>query len=227
MGFRWRGQTRSPKVAFAVDGCLAAFEGAVAARAQLLFTHHGLFVGQPILLVGQLFARVRTLIEGRCGLYVAHLPLDDHPKVGNNVELARLLALKDAAPFGQLGDVHVGVGGTLDPPLAPDALADRLAQVTGEPIVAIQACGPPQASRVACVSGGAAFLFDRIAAAGFDTYVTGETSHSRFHVAAEHGLNVIYGGHYATETLGPKALARHLEEAFGLETCFLDLPTGM
>jgi len=82
-------------------------------------------------------------------------------------------------------------------------------------------------SRVGCISGGAAPMMDQVVSAGFDTFVTGETDHSCFHDAAEYGLNVIYGGHYATETLGVKALARHLAARFGLETIFLDLPTGM
>ena len=68
---------------------------------------------------------------------------------------------------------------------------------------------------------------DQVADAGFDTFITGETSHIFFHCAAEYGLNVIYSGHYATETLGVRALARHLAKKFGLETTFLDIPTGM
>jgi putative NIF3 family GTP cyclohydrolase 1 type 2 len=156
-----------------------------------------------------------------------HLPLDFHPEVGNNAELARLLKLKHVHAFGEYHGQEIGLGGVLDPPIPLDALVERLAQATGEPPVRVLAHGPEEASQVGCISGGAAFLMDQVAGAGFDTFVTGETSHTFFHHAAEWGLNVIYGGHYATETLGVKALARHLAEKFDLEVAFLDLPTGM
>jgi len=230
-GLQVEGPEEVTKVAFAVDGCQAVFEQAVSAGAQLLIVHHGLFWDKPFRLVGPLFRRVRTLIsgenEGGCGLYAVHLPLDLHPEVGNNAELARLLELKDTCAFGEYHGSTIGVGGVLDPPLPLDALAGRLAQATGEPPMRLLAHGPGEASRVGCISGGAAFLMDQVVGAGFDTFVTGEASHSYFHDAAEYGLNVIYGGHYGTETLGVKALARHLAEKFGLETTFLNVPTGM
>jgi dinuclear metal center YbgI/SA1388 family protein len=226
-GLQVEGAQEVARIAFAVDACQEAFEQAVAAGAQLVVVHHGLFWERPARLVGPLFRRVLTLIEGRCALYAAHLPLDVHPEVGNNAELARLLELKEPQPFGEYHGSAIGIGGTLEPTIPLEALAGRLAQITGEPVVRVLAHGPPLASRVGCVSGGAAFLMDQVARAGFDTFVTGETSHSFFHYAAEYGLNVIFGGHYATETLGVKALARHLVDKFRLETVFPDVPTGL
>jgi len=226
-GLQVEGPEEIAKVAFAVDSCQTAFEQAVAAEAQLLIVHHGLFWEKPLRLVGPLFRRVRMLIEGECGLYAAHLPLDLHPEVGNNAELARLLELKKPRAFAEEHGHKIGLGGVLDPPVPLDVLVERLAQATGEPPVGVLAHGPKEASQVGCISGWGADLMDQVADAGFDTFVTGETSHTFFHLAAEWGLNVLYGGHYATETLGVKALARHLEEKFGLETTFLDIPTGM
>jgi dinuclear metal center YbgI/SA1388 family protein len=226
-GLQVEGPEEVTKVAFAVDGCQAAFERAVATQAQLLIVHHGLFWDKPLRLVGPLFRRVKKLIEGSCGLYAAHLPLDLHPEVGNNAELARLLELKDTRAFGDHHGNKIGLGGVLDLPTPLDVLVEQLAQATGESSVLVLAHGPAEASQVGCITGGAAFLMDQVAEAGFDTFVTGETSHGYFHNAAEYGLNVIYGGHYATETLGLKALARHLGKEFGLETTFLDIPTGM
>ncbi len=226
-GLQVEGPDEVTMVAFAVDGCQAACEQAVAAGAQLLIVHHGRFWDKPLRLVGPIFQRVKTLIEGDCGLYAVHLPLDIHPEVGNNAELVRVLGLKDSRTFGEYHGSQVGMGGELDPPLPLDALVERLTQAVGAPPVRVLAHGPAEASQVGCVSGGAAFLMDQVADAGFDTFITGETSHTFFHQAAEWGLNVVYGGHYATETLGVKALARHLEEKFGLATSFLDIPTGM
>ncbi len=225
-GLQVEGPEEVLKVAFAVDACQKVFEQAVAAQAQLLVVHHGLFWDKPVRLVGPLFGRVWALVTGECALYAAHLPLDVHPEVGNNAELARLLGLKDARPFGEYHGSPIGMGGTLDSvPLS--VLIERLEQATGQPIVHALTYGPALVSRVGCVSGGAAFLIDQVAQAGFDTFVTGETSHSFFHYAAEYGLNVIFGGHYATESLGLKALARHLADKFRLETVFLDMPTGL
>ena len=226
-GLQVEGPEEVTKVAFAVDGCQAAFEQAVATGAQLLIVHHGLFWDKPLRLVGPLFQRVKMLIEGDCGLYAAHLPLDIHPEVGNNAELARLLGLKEPRAFGEHHGHKIGIGGVLDPPTPLDVLVERLARATGQSPVRVLAHGPEKASQVGCISGGAASLMDQVADTGFDTFVTGETSHAFFHQAAEWGLNVLYGGHYATETLGVKALARHLGKKFDLETTFLDIPTGM
>jgi len=226
-GLQVEGPEEVTKVAFAVDACLAAFEQAVEAGAQLLVVHHGLFWEKPLPLVGPHFRRVRTLIEGRCGLYAVHLPLDAHPEVGNNAELARLLGLRDTRPFGKYHGVEIGVAGAFDPPLEIPALIGRLIQALNRPPVRVLAHGPKEAHRVGCISGFSVPIIDQVREAGLDTFITGETSHAYFHQAAERGLNVVFAGHYATETLGVKALARHLKEKFGLETAFLDLPTGM
>lgn len=215
------------KVAFAVDASLAAFERAVAEKAQLLIVHHGLFWEKPSRLVGPLFRRVRTLILGGCGLYAAHLPLDAHPEVGNNAEMARLLGLQDMRPFGRYHGVDIGVAGILEPPIPIPTLIGRLIQILHVPPIRVLAHGPSETRRIGIISGGAAMMIGQAAEMELDTFITGETSHSHFHQAAEEGLNVIFAGHYATESLGVKALARHLEEKFGLETVFLDLPTGM
>ncbi len=226
-GLQVEGPEELTKLAFAVDSSQSAFEQAIAGGAQLLIVHHGILWGQPVRLVGPFFRRVRTLIEGGCGLYGVHLPLDLHPGLGNNAELVRLLELQDLHLFGDYHGVEIGIGGTLAAPIPLDALVERLAQATGEPPIRVLAHGPDEVSRVGCISGGAASMMDQAAKSGFDTFVTGETNHTHFYSASEYGLNVIYGGHYATETLGVKALARHLAGKFGLETAFLDLPTGM
>jgi dinuclear metal center YbgI/SA1388 family protein len=226
-GLQVEGPEEVTKVAFAVDGCQASFEQAVTENAQLLVVHHGLFWDEPLRMVGPHFRRVRTLIEGGCGLYAVHLPLDAHAEVGNNAEMARLLKLRDKQPFGEYHGTQIGMSGELEPPLDMPALIGRIVKALGRPPVRVLDHGPEEAHRVGCVSGGAASMMAQAEEAGLDTYITGETSHAHFHEADERGLNVIFAGHYATETLGVKALARHLEERFGLETVFLEIPTGM
>ncbi|MFO7742019.1 MAG: Nif3-like dinuclear metal center hexameric protein [Anaerolineae bacterium] len=226
-GLQIEGPDEVSRVAFAVDGCQAAFEQAIDAGAELLIVHHGLFWSESQLLTGIHFDRVRTLIEGRCGLYAAHLPLDAHPEVGNNAELARLLKLEKTRPFGEYHGLEIGIAGVLDPPLEMPAFIGRLVEALSRPPIRVLDYGPDEIERVGCVSGGAASMMDQAASEGLDAYVTGETSHASYHEAAERGLNVFFAGHYATETLGVKALARRVEDELGVETLFLDLPTGM
>ncbi len=226
-GLQVEGPAEVRKVAFAVDACQAAAERAVAEKAQLLIVHHGLFWEKPRRLVGPLFRQARTLILGGCGLYAAHLPLDAHPEVGNNAVLAGQLGLQDIRPFGRYHGVDIGVAGTLEPPLPIPTLIGRLIQTLQVPPVRVLASGPPEAHRVAVISGDAVSMLEEVAEAGLDTFITGETRHGAFHAVAERGMNVLFAGHYATETVGLRALARHLEGRFGLETVFLDLPTGM
>jgi dinuclear metal center YbgI/SA1388 family protein len=226
-GLQIDGPDEVTKVAFAVDGCQAAFEQAIDEEVELLVVHHGLFWSESKLLTDIHFQRVRTMIEGGCGLYAMHLPLDAHPEVGNNAELARLLKLEDRHPFVEYHGLEIGVVGVLDPPLDIPAFIGRLVEALGRPPIRVLDYGPDEIKRVGCVSGDAASMMDKAAKEGVDTYVTGETNHASYHEAAERGLNVFFAGHYTTETLGVKALARHVEEEFDLETVFLDIPTGM
>jgi dinuclear metal center YbgI/SA1388 family protein len=226
-GVQVEGPDEVSLIAFAVDGCQASFERAVAEGAQLLVVHHGLFWTEPLRLVGPHFRRVRTLIEGGCGLYAMHLPLDVHPEVGNNAEMVRLLRLEERRPFGEYHGLEIGFAGRFDHPLDMSALIGRLVEALGRPPIRVLDYGPETIETVGCVSGGAASMMDQAEDAGLDAYVTGETSHESFHQAIERELNVLFAGHYATETLGVKALARHLEERFDLDTVFLDIPTGM
>jgi putative NIF3 family GTP cyclohydrolase 1 type 2 len=141
--------------------------------------------------------------------------------------MARLLKLGDTRPFGTYHGLDIGVAGVLEPPLDLPALIGRLIEALGVPPIRVLDHGPDEIQTVGCVSGGAASMMDQAAAEGLGAYITGETSHALFHQAAERGLNVLFAGHYATETLGVKALARHLEDRFALDTVFLHIPTGV
>ncbi len=232
-GLQVQGATESPerggrgepihKVALAVDACQASFEAAARAGAQMLIVHHGLFWGRVKRLVGPHYHRIKTLLDGGVSLYACHLPLDAHVEVGNNAQLARLLDLKDIVPFGDYHGTTIGTGGALELPLGD--FVQRVTDQVGAPL-RVYDFGPDTVRRVALISGGAVTMADQVAAAGYDTFVTGETTHNLYHDIREYGLNVICAGHYATETFGLEALARHLEERFGLETVFIDLPTG-
>lgn len=225
-GLQVEGARAVERVAFAVDAGLAPFEEAVAAGAQMLVVHHGLFWGEPLMVTGIHRRRLQTLLDAGVSLYAVHLPLDCHPELGHNAVLARWLGLQDTAPFGQYKGRPVGVTGSLSQDMGLKIFAARVEEALGKPVIRIWPFGPPDVRRVAIVSGGAGFMVDQAAEAGVDVYFTGEVNHSVYHQAQELCLNVVFGGHYATETAGLKALADHLAGQFRLETLFLDLPTG-
>jgi dinuclear metal center YbgI/SA1388 family protein len=226
-GLQVQGAEDVKKVAVAVDACQQAIDKAVEDNAQLLLVHHGLIWEHPFRVVGSRYSYVKKLIEGNCGLYGVHLPLDLHPEVGNNAEMVRLLGLQNVKPFGTYMGIHIGFSGELQPAITLSELAARLEQILGMKLLKVQAYGPDKPKRVAVITGLGIPMVDQVESTGCDTYITGETGHNYFHEAADRGLNVLYGGHYGTETLGVKAVAHHLQEKFGLKTVFLDVPTGI
>lgn len=212
------------RIAAAVDACQATIDQAAERGADLLLVHHGLFWGGLEPLTGRHGRRVRRLIEADVALYAAHLPLDCHPDVGNNAVLARDLGLADLEPFGTYEGIEVGWAGRWTGAL--DDLTGRIAERLGvRPRVIAK--GPERVARVGIVTGGASGLLREARDAGIDTFLTGEGPHHTFFDAEEWGLNVIYAGHYATETVGVQALAAHLEQEFGLPWEFIDHPTGL
>lgn len=216
-GLQVEGRREVRKVGAAVDAGLAVFEKALEAGVDFLIVHHGLFWGKPFPITGHHKRRLEVLFQGGINLYAAHLPLDAHPEVGNNWEMARALGLLDLEPF------DVGVKGRFPVPTPLVRIADMLGQLTGmQPLV--HQGGSEWVETVTIVSGGAAGLLERVET---DLFITGEPKHSLFHETFERGKNVIYAGHYDTETFGVKALARHLEARFGLPWVFLDHPTGL
>jgi dinuclear metal center YbgI/SA1388 family protein len=212
------------RVAAAVDLCAATVGQAAAEGADLLLVHHGLFWGGLRPLTGPAYTRVAELIRHNIALYSAHLPLDRHPEVGNNAVLARALEVSPRGGFGEEYGVAIGVWGEVD--VRREALTARLGALLAI-VPRVLAFGPERVRRVGIVTGAGGSLIPQAAAAGLDTYITGEGPHHTFFDAEELGINVIYAGHYATETVGVKALAEHVSAKFQLPWAFLDHPTGL
>ena len=225
-GLQVGGADQVTRLAFAVDASLTTFEAARGARAQMLVVHHGLFWSKPIMVTGIHLHRIQTLLDGGLSLYASHLPLDFHVEVGNNATLARWLRLDGVEPFGDYKGHPAGFAGRLSQPCSLEQFAAQVEQSLGEPVLKIWSFGPGTVQKVGIISGGAGLLVSQAAEAGVDVYLTGEVSHIAYHEAQELGVNVVYGGHYGTETAGLKSLAEHLSDRFGLETIFLDLSTG-
>ncbi|AWB26396.1 Nif3-like dinuclear metal center hexameric protein [Halococcoides cellulosivorans] len=217
------------RIAVAVDAASTTVETAVDRDADLLVVHHGIVWGGLDRVTGRTYDHVARLIEGGCALYAMHLPLDGHPELGNAARLADRLDLGNRAPITLDGtDLPVGQSGRLPAGRPLDAIAEDLSTDldTGDGTVRTLDHGPDQVESVAIVTGAGGDYLGAAARAGADLLVTGEVSQPVYHEARERGLNVIAAGHYATETLGVRALADRME-SWDLETTWIDHPTGL
>ncbi len=189
----------------------------------LLLVHHGLFWDGNLPVTGRRYRRIKPLLDHDTAVYASHLPLDAHPEVGNNAVLARMLGILDPIPFDTCNGIPFGAAGPLI--MSRDLLVDRLAELLKTRVHLI-AGGPETTTRVGIITGAAGSRVSAASAAGLDTFITGEGAHHTAFDALESGVNLILAGHYATETVGVKALGEHLAEQFGLGCVFHDHPTG-
>jgi len=212
------------KFGAAVDACEPVLAQAAERGITLLLVHHGLYWGgaQPLVRAG--YRKFKRALDHDLAVYSAHLPLDLHPQVGNNAQLASALGLGQCEPFFVQKGQPIGLKANVSLPLKD--LARRLERVLGS---APHVCpgGPSTTRCVGIVTGGAGSEVALAAAEGVDTFITGEGPHHSYTLAEELGINVFYGGHYATETFGVKALAAHLAKEFDLPWEFIDHPTGL
>ena len=232
-GLQVENQGSISRIAAAVDASAATIRMAIRAQANLLVVHHGLFwsVRQPW--IGANYQILRLLLENNLAVYSSHLPLDAHPRLGNNALLCAALGLKNLRPFFFEKDQFLGFQARAKIPL--HELTHRLERATGtKPLLipggARHAEDNPRgimARRIGVVTGGAGGELKRAAKEGIDTFITGEGPHWTYALAEELGVNVLYGGHYATETFGVKALAADLSKKFRVPWVFLDHPTGL
>jgi dinuclear metal center YbgI/SA1388 family protein len=214
------------KIAFAVDACLETFKRAAGTRAGMIFVHHGLFWGKPLRIEGILRRRLDFLLKHDIALYAAHLPLDQHGEAGNNAALAELLGIEDREPFGLYHGKKIGYKGRLREPLTVDEAVSRIS-FNGSAPLAVHPFGKVKNVTCAVISGGAAMEAAEAVGEGIDLYVTGESSHSVYHTALEGGLNMIAGGHYATEVWGVRKMMEICNKKLSVETEFIDVPTGL
>lgn len=223
-----RGPVR--KIAAAVDASLRTITLAAESEANLLLVHHGLFWGGLRAVTGPHEARLRTLFAHDLAVYSAHLPLDAHKEFGNSALLARELGLVPTSPFARYQQIHCGVRGEAD--LETSALVARVARWAAElgHHTVASPIGPQHRTRRWAICSGSGAHAETLAEAyssGVDTLIVGEGPHWSAVEAEEHGLVIVYAGHYATETLGVRALAAHLSAKFDLPWTFVHAPTGL
>ncbi len=212
------------KIIAAVDACLPVVEEAVKKKADLLLVHHGLFWQGAQKIEGSQYEKLKLAMDNGLAIYSAHIPLDVHPVSGNNVLLAKGIGLKNLKPFFEWQGIQLGLRSSSR--MSRDALVERVKKAVGGKVHLCPG-GPKQVSKIGVITGGAGAEIYAAAAEGIDTFITGEGPHWSYTSAEELGVNVIYGGHYATETFGVKALSKHLAAKYSLKQEFIDHPTGL
>jgi dinuclear metal center YbgI/SA1388 family protein len=217
-------------IAAAVDFSSRAIEGAIAKHANLLIVHHGMFWGGATPIKGPAYRRLQKLFENDVAVYSSHLPLDRHPLVGNNILLARVLGLEPTDAFARFENIFIGVSGPSE--LRTSEIVDRAERFAAEHGSAVRtsAWDADRTTRRWAICTGAGASGDTLKEAedlGVDTLIVGEGPHWTAVHAEDHGLVIIYAGHYATETLGVRAVAAHLTEKYSLPSSFISAPTGL
>jgi dinuclear metal center YbgI/SA1388 family protein len=212
------------RVVAAVDASLPVIEKAIAAEAQLLLVHHGMFWQGTQSVTGPIYRKLKSAMDAGMAIYSAHLPLDVHPEWGNNVCLARCIGMDDLQPFMDWKGLATGVRAEVE--MSRDELVKRVEAAVGGPLHLCPG-GPDGVRSIGVVTGGAGSQVAEAAAEGVDTFVTGEGPHWSYGLAEELGINLIYAGHYATETFGVKAVAEALRLKFGTAWKFVDHPTSL
>lgn len=204
-----------------VTASRALIEAAIDAQADAIVVHHGLFWrGQDGRVTGWMRERLRLLLTHGIHLFAYHLPLDAHPELGNNAQLARVLGLQADGRFGEQDLGFVGAGAQTWS--GAQALADHVAATLGRSVICIGDSDRP-VSRVAWCTGGAQGYFEAAIAQGVDAFITGEISEPQAHLARETGVAFLACGHHATERYGAPALAAHVAQALGLRHRFIEI----
>ena len=223
-GLQIENSGRVTRIGAAVDVSTPVLTEAQKRDVDFLIVHHGLFWPglQPIR--GPLRRQLRIAFVNDIALYSAHLPLDIHPKIGNNAQLVGALGLKSPRPF--LEEKGQPVGLKVRASLPRNQIVRKLQKALSGPVKVFD-FGPKQTRVIGIVTGAAGSEIYRVADEKIDTFITGEAPHWAAVAAEELGVNLLLGGHYATEVFGVKALAAHLSKRFRVPWEFIDYPTGL
>jgi len=223
-GLQIENSGRVRKIGAAVDVSTRVLTEAANQDVDLLLVHHGLFWPGLQCVTGALRRQLKLAFENDIALYSAHLPLDLHPQVGNNTQLARSLGLRSTTPFFEEKGQLIGLKSRAS--ISRDQLLRKLEKSLGTRVRAFN-FGPQKTKTIGVITGGAGAEIYLVAQEKIDTFITGEAPHWAAVAAEELGINLFLGGHYATETFGVKALAAHLSKRLNVPWTFIDCPTGL
>jgi dinuclear metal center YbgI/SA1388 family protein len=227
-GLQVEGKARVRRIVSGVTANLALIEAAVAAQADAIFVHHGLFWrGQDGRVTGWMKQRLALLLAHDINLFAYHLPLDAHPQLGNNAQLARVLGLRaNEGEAGRFGDAGIGFLGRRENGAEFDSaqnLANKVEAALGRQVVLVNPDARGPIRQIGWCSGGAQGYFEAAIAAGADAFITGEISEPQAHYAREMGVAYIACGHHASERYGAPAVAAYVAAQAGLSHQFIDI----
>ena len=216
------------KVGVAVDSCLSTFELAKEKGCQMVITHHGLYwSGGEHRIIGLMGDRGSYLIRNNISLWSCHIPIDRHPKFGNNAGLADIVGIDNRQGFSDYHGSPIGLYGQIKNKKSINEIALGLSESLPSCNPLLWDFGCDDIQTIGIVSGGGAFAIEDAKKLNLDLLITGEVGHSDFHTAKEHKINVISAGHWATETVGIKLVGDEITKRLGIETQFISVPTGM
>lgn len=223
-GLQVEGKREVNKIITGVTACQDLIDAAVEQKADALLVHHGYFWrGEPEPLRGMKYRRIKTLLEHGINLYAYHLPLDIHPTLGNNAQLANLLGVQLKGGLEQGNPLSVAVYGELDLPQSLSDFSRKVAKTLDRQPLTIDGCHDRMIKNVAICTGGAQDYIDLAANRGMDLFLSGEVSERTTFSAREQGIHYVSAGHHATERYGVKALGDWLAQKFGLDVTFIDI----
>ncbi|HIJ83259.1 MAG: protein of unknown function DUF34 [Magnetococcales bacterium] len=227
-GVQVRGSRKIQRIVTGVSACVELFQAAVDQKADLVLVHHGLFWDKDSRIIqGQLKKRLQILTSANLTLMAFHLPLDAHPKFGNNTQLLQRLGIGKKKPFGQYHQQTISFMGQLDEAMSIERFAKRTMKTLRAHSLVVLPFGPKKIRRVAVCSGGAPELIREAKEKGADLFLTGEANEPLYYFAQEEKIHCIAAGHHCTETLGIRALGKHLARSFGIEHIFYDCRNPM
>jgi len=222
-GLQVEGGAQVRRIVSGVTASQALIEAAAQRQADLLLVHHGFFwKGEDACVTGMKRRRLGALLGSDMSLLAYHLPLDAHPELGNNAQLARRLELVEQGRFGAGGGPELACFGALPAPLGVQALAERIHRALGREAQCIEA-GPHPIRSLGWCSGAAQSYLEEAARRGLDAFISGEISEPTVHIAREYGIHYFAAGHHATERYGVRALGEHLARQFAIEHTFVDI----
>lgn len=222
-GLQVEGKSEVARIVSGVSACQALIDAAVQANADLLLVHHGYFwKGENLCVTGMKQRRLKTLLAHDLNLLAYHLPLDAHPELGNNVQLANHLSIEKTATFGNGSGPELGCLGQFDPPCPVADLNGKLTAVLARQPLHIAGL-PADIHKIGWCTGAAQSYFEAAIELGVDAFISGEISESTVHLAREYGVHYFAAGHHATERYGVQALGSYLAAEFDLDHCFIDI----
>ncbi len=213
------------KIGFAVDACISTFEKAKRYDVDLLIVHHGVkWTPRKYREISK--RRIRFLEKNKIALYACHIPLDKNSKYGNNIGLCRILGLKNIKKFGRYHRFKIGYKGEFKRSITMGRIAAKLDKELKTRCNVLD-FGKKQIRSIGIVSGGGAEAIEEAVKEGLDCFLVGEIDHGAYTRLRDYQLSAIVAGHYATETVGVKALMPFLKEKFNIQTAFIDNPTRL